>query len=82
VLEAFVPAHPVCDRYEVLVRLAERTDTIVFGPRNVLAAYQREGRLGVMSWPLESPESGPSLIRSKGRQLSPAALGLMVLFEG
>jgi DNA-binding transcriptional LysR family regulator len=71
----------VCDNYEVLVRLAERSDTIVFGPRNVLAAYERAGRLKVMSWPLEGPESGPSPIRSRGRHLSPAAERLMLLFE-
>jgi DNA-binding transcriptional LysR family regulator len=70
----------VCDNYEVLVRLAEQTDTIVFGPRNVLAAFEREGRLKVMSWPLGGPESGPSLIRSRGRHLSPAAERLMQLF--
>jgi DNA-binding transcriptional LysR family regulator len=70
----------VCDNYDVLVRLAERSDTILFGPRNVLAAYERAGRLKVMSWPLEGPESGPSLIRSRGRHLSPAAERLMLLF--
>jgi DNA-binding transcriptional LysR family regulator len=71
----------VCDNYEVLVRLAECSDTIVFGPQSLLAAYERAGRLKVMSWPLEGPESGPSLIRSKGRHLSPAAERLMALFE-
>jgi len=77
--QPLVPAL-VCDNYEVLVRLAERSDTIVFGPHNLLAGYERAGRLKVMSWPLEGPESGPSLIRSKGRHLSPAAERLMVLF--
>jgi DNA-binding transcriptional LysR family regulator len=77
--EAFVQAL-VCDNYEVLVRLAEETDTIVFGPRSLLATYETAGRLKVMSWPLEGPESSPSLIRTKGRQLSPAAEKLMGLF--
>ena len=35
----------VCDNCEVLVRLAESSDTIVFGPRTLLAAYERAGRL-------------------------------------
>lgn len=81
-LEGAQPLAPalISDNYEVLVRLAERSDTIVFGPQSLLAAYERAGRLEVMSWPLEGPESGPSLIRSKGRQLSPAAERLMLLF--
>ncbi len=70
----------VCDNYEVLVRLAECSDTIVFGPRSLLVEYEQAGRLKVMSWPLEGPESAPSLIRSKGRHLSPAADRLMALF--
>ena len=79
--EPLVPAL-VCDNYEVLVRLAERSDTIVFGPRALLEGYERAGRLKVMSWPLESPETSPSVIRSKGRHLSPAAERLMALFGG
>ena len=71
----------LCDNYEVLVRLAECTDTIVFGPRSLLVTYERAGRIKVMSWPLEGPESAPSLIRSKGRHLSPAAERLMALFQ-
>ena len=71
----------VCDNYEVLVRLAECSDTIVFGPKSLLVAYERAGRLKVMSWPLEGPDSGPGLIRSKGRHLSPAAERPMALFE-
>jgi len=51
----------VCDNYEVLVRLAERCDAIVFGPRGLLASYERAGRLKVMSWPLEGPDAQPSL---------------------
>lgn len=70
-----------CDNYEVLIRLAERTNTIVFGARTVLKSYERTGRVKVMSWPLEGPESSPSLIRSKGRHLSPAAERLMALFQ-
>jgi hypothetical protein len=48
----------------------------------LMAIYERAGRIKVMSWPLEGPESGPGLIRSKGRHLSPAAERLMALFEG
>jgi len=77
--EPLVPAL-VCDNYEVLVRLAERSDTIVFGPRDLLIAYERAGRLKVMSWPLEAPDTSPSVIRSQGRHLSPAAERLMALF--
>jgi hypothetical protein len=36
----------------------------------------------VMGWPLDGPETNPSLIRSKGRHLSPAAERLMLLFGG
>ena len=79
--EPLVPAL-ICDNYEVLVRLAERSDTIVFGPRALLASYERRSRLKVTSWPLEGPETRPSLIRSRGRPLSPAAEGLIVLFGG
>lgn len=79
--EPLVPAL-VCDNYEVLVRLAERSDTIVFGPRALLEAYEPAGRLVVMSWPLEGPESSSSVIRSKGRPLSPAAERLMAHFAG
>jgi DNA-binding transcriptional LysR family regulator len=79
--EPLVPAL-VCDNYEVLVRLAERSDTIVFGPRDLLAGYQRAGRLKVMSWPLEGPDTSPGVIRSKGRHLSPAAERLVALFGG
>lgn len=67
----------VCDNYEVLVRLAERTDAIVFGPRDLLKSYEHEGRLEVVSWPLEGPETQASLIRSKRRPLSPAAEGMI-----
>jgi LysR family pca operon transcriptional activator len=70
-----------CDNYEVLVRLAESSNTIVFGARKVLTSYERMGRLKVMSWPLEGPESSPSLIRSKGRHLSRVAERLMMLFQ-
>jgi DNA-binding transcriptional LysR family regulator len=82
--EGAVPLVPalVCDNYEVLVRLAESSDTIVFGPRTLLAAYERAGRLKVMSWSLEGPETSPSVIRSKGRQISPAAEQLIALFTG
>jgi LysR family pca operon transcriptional activator len=78
-VEPLAPAL-VCDNYEVLVRLAEGTDTIIFGPRSLLAVYEKSGRLKIMPWPLEGPDSNPSLIRTKGRHLSPAAERLMELF--
>jgi DNA-binding transcriptional LysR family regulator len=75
----FVPSL-ICDNYEVLVRLAEGSDAIVFGPRKLLSRYERSGRLKVMSWPLEGPDIQPNLIRSKGRPLSPAAERLAAMF--
>jgi DNA-binding transcriptional LysR family regulator len=72
----------LCDNYEVLVRLAERSDAIVFGPRELLTSYERAGRLKVMSWPLEAPDTQPSVIRTKRRPLSPAAKRLIALFAG
>lgn len=71
----------ICDNYEVLVRLAECSDTIVYGPRSVLASYQTMGRVIIMPWPVtDSLLTNPGLIRSKGRHLSPAAEKLMQLF--
>ena len=70
----------LCDNYEVLIRLAEHSDAIVFGPRKLLSSYERVGRLKVMSWPLEGPDIQPSLIFSKRRPLSPAAERLAALF--
>ena len=70
----------VCDNYEVLVRLAERSDAILFGPRDLLRGYADAKRLTVTSWPVDGPDTQPSLIRSKGRPLSPAAEGLYALF--
>ncbi len=69
-----------CDNYEVLARLAERSDAILIGPRNLLVGYERAGRLKVLPWPTEGPDTQLSLIRSKGRNLSPAAETLMALF--
>ena len=71
----------VSDNYEVLVRLVERSDTIIFGPRAVLSSYGRMGRIKVMRWEVDGPQTSPSLIRSKGRHFSPAAERLMGLFE-
>jgi DNA-binding transcriptional LysR family regulator len=78
--EALAPSL-VCDNYEVLVRLAESSDAIVFGPRDLLTGYERAGRIVVVSWPVEGPDTQSSLIRSKGRNLSPAAEKLLGLFE-
>ena len=70
----------LCDNYEVLVRLSERSDAIIFGPKPLLEAYEQAGRIKIVSWPLEGPESEPSLIRLKQRVMSPAAERLMTLF--
>jgi DNA-binding transcriptional LysR family regulator len=69
----------VSDNYEILVRLAERSDAIVFGPRNLLNRYAQEGRLAVVKWPLEGPNTQSSLIHLKERHLSPAATRLIEL---
>jgi len=68
------------DNYEVLVQLAERSDAIMFGPRSLLSNYERAGRLKVALWPLEGPDTQPSLIRSKRRPLSPAVERVAELF--
>jgi len=72
----------VSDNYEVLVRLVENSDTVVFGPRAVLSSYARMGRLKVMGWEVDGPQTSPSLIRSRERHFSPAAKLLMALFDG
>ena len=77
--QPFEPAL-LSDNYEVLVRLAERSNAIVFGPRALLSHYARAGRLKVMPWPLEGPDTQPSVIRSSRRPLSPAAERLASLF--
>lgn len=77
--QAFV-ASLVCDNYEVLVQLAEASDAIVFGPHQLMASYERGGRLKVMSWPLQGPDIQPAMIRSRGRVLSPAAERMFELF--
>lgn len=70
----------LCGNFEVLVRLVEKSDAIVFGPRKLLQYYERIGRLKTMPWALNSPEMQASLIRSKGRPLSPAAELMVELF--
>lgn len=69
----------VSDNYGMLVDLAEKIDAIVFGPLNLLESYQREGRLQVVPWPLEGPDTQISLIRMKERHLPPAAERLIEL---
>ena len=73
----------VSDNYEILVRLAENSDTIVIGPHHLLATYATSKRLRVMDWPLtlNAPVTSPSLIYSEGRNFSPSAERLMTLFE-
>ena len=69
----------VSDNYGMLVNLAEKSDAIVFGPLNLLKSYEREGRLHVVPWPLEGPNTQTSLIRMKERHLPPAAERLIEL---
>ncbi len=76
-----ISASLISDNYEVLVRLAENSETMVAGPRSVLSTYETTGRLTVMDWDLEGPLTSPSLIYSKGRNFSPAAKRLMSLFD-
>ena len=70
----------LCGNFEVLIRLAEQSDAIVFGPRELLSQYELAGRLKIMPWNLDGPTLRPSLIRSKERPLSPAAETLFELF--
>jgi DNA-binding transcriptional LysR family regulator len=69
----------ISDNYELLARLAEKSDAIVFGPHNLLKSYERQGRLQVVLWPLEGPNTQSSLIRMKERHLPPAAERLIEL---
>ena len=71
----------ISDNYEVLVRLAESSDTLVLGPRSLLSTYETAGRLLVMGWPVDAPPTSPSLIYSRGRNFSPAVQRLMSLFD-
>lgn len=81
--EVGAPFRPslLCDNYEVLVRLAESSDSVVFGPTHLLEAYESSGRLKVTSWPVDGPDSQASVICVRGRERSPAARRLMVLFQ-
>lgn len=63
----------LCGNFEVLVRLVEQSEAVVFGPHKLLKRYEADGRLTVMSWPLESPNIQTSLVRLRDRPLSPAA---------
>jgi len=63
----------VSDNYGMLLGLAEKSDAIVFGPLDLLKSYEEEGRLQVVPWPLEGPNTQTSLIRMKERHLPPAA---------
>lgn len=69
----------VTDNYGILLGLAEKSDAILFGPLNLLQSYEREGRLKVVPWPLEGPNTQISLIRMKERHLPPAAERLIEL---
>ena len=69
----------VSDNYGMLIGLAEKTNAIVFGPLNLLKSYEKEGRLQVVPWPLEGPDTQVSLIRMKERHLPPAAEHLVEL---
>jgi len=69
----------ISDNYELLVRLAENSDAILFGPHNLLQSYEHQGRLHVATWPLEGPNTHSSLIRMKERHLPPAAESVIEL---
>jgi DNA-binding transcriptional LysR family regulator len=61
-----------CDNYEVLVRLALSSDTILGGPLSVMKSFDE--RLTILTMPYENmPTIHPSLIRTVGRRLPPAA---------
>lgn len=70
----------ICDNYEVLVRLAENSNSLVFGPAELLRDYEKAGRLAIMPWPIAGPDIQSCVIRTRGRQLSPAAEKLIELF--
>jgi len=70
----------LCDNYEVLVRLAESSNTIAFGPKKLFTRYEKQGRVKVMPWELGGPTIQPGIIRSNERTLSPAASKLIELF--
>lgn len=77
---AFIPSL-LCDNYEVLVRLAESSNTIAFGPKKLFTRYEQQGRVKVMPWELGGPAIQAGIIRSRDRFLSPAATKLIELFE-
>ena len=62
------------ENYGLLIQLAETSDAIVFGPKQLL---ERFGRLRIAPWPLQSPTTESSLIRMRRRNLSPAAEALI-----
>ena len=71
----------ICDNYEVLVRLAESSNAIFFGPQTLLRTYEKQKRIKIVPWPLEGPQTQPGIIRLKHRVLSPAADHLIDLFK-
>lgn len=77
---AFVPSL-LCDNYEVLISLAEHSDTIIFGPRHLMTTYEGQSRIKVMPWDTDGPEIQYSVIRTRNRTLSPAAEHLIALCQ-
>lgn len=71
----------LCDNYEVLIRLAEKSDSVAFGPQRLLQSYERQGRIQIMPWDLSGPAIEASIISMRDRYLSPAASRLIDLFE-
>mgnify|MGYP000894896161 CR=1 FL=1 len=80
-VEAGVAVDLTCDNYEVLVTVAERTDTLVFGTRSVLERYERTGRVRMLPFTYPSPASEPAVLSVRDRPLAPAVYALMDEFE-
>jgi DNA-binding transcriptional LysR family regulator len=69
-----------CDNYEVLVAVAEESDTLVLGPISMLRRYERAGRLVVLPIAYPSPPSEPAVLSVRDRPLAPAVVALMKEF--
>lgn len=69
-----------CDNYEVLVAVAEESDTLVLGPISMLRRYERAGRLAVLPIAYPSPPSEPAVLCVRDRPLAPAVVALMKEF--
>ena len=66
------------ENYDLLIQLAATSDAVVFGPKRL---FERDERLVVTPWPLQSPITESALIRMTHRSLPPAADALIALLE-